>query len=123
MTLPHQELKTRTKHFALTVLRLYRTLPNAPDVQVLAKQLIRSATSVAANHRAALRGRSRQEFTAKIGIVREEADESQFWLELLHDSGLVHNEKIDPLIKEATELTAIFTAAYETAKQKKPPAY
>jgi len=116
---PQQDLKARTKTFALAILRLYRTLPNAADVQVLGRQLIRSATSVAANHRAALRGRSRQEFTSKIGIVREESDESQFWLELLRDSGLVYTEKIDPLIKEATELTAIFTAAYETSKQKK----
>jgi four helix bundle protein len=122
MVLPQQELKFRTKTFALAVLRFYRTLPNAPDIQVLGKQLIRSATSVAANHRAALRGRSRQEFAAKIGIVREEADESQFWLELLRDSGLVCKAKIDPLTKEATELTAIFTAAYETTKQKKSQA-
>jgi len=119
MSLPQQELKVRTKAFALAILRLYRTLPHAADIQVLGKQLIRSATSVAANHRAALRGRSRQEFTAKLGIVREESDESQFWLELLRDSGLVGKEKIDPLMKEATELTAIFTVAYETAKQKR----
>jgi four helix bundle protein len=122
MGFPQQELKFRTKTFALAILRLYRTLPSAPDIQVLGKQLIRSATSVAANHRAALRGRSRQEFTAKLGIVREEADESQFWLELLRDSGLVGKEKIDPLMKEATELIAIFTAAYETAKHKKTQA-
>lgn len=119
MPQPQPDLKARSKTFALAVLSLYRTLPNAPDVQVLGKQIIRSATSVAANHRAALRGRSRQEFTSKIGIVREESDESQFWLELLRDSGLAYKEKLDPLIKEATELTAIFTAAYETSRQKK----
>jgi four helix bundle protein len=122
MALPQQDLKARTNNFALAILRLYRTLPNAPDIQVLGKQLIRSATSVAANHRAALRGRSRQEFAAKIGIVREESDESQFWLELLRDSGLIHDDKLDAMIQEATELTAIFTAAYEKSRQKKKPA-
>jgi four helix bundle protein len=119
---PRTELTERTKRFALAILRLYRSLPNAPDIQILGKQLIRSATSVAANHRAALRGRSRQEFAAKIGIVREEADESQFWLELLRDSGLVKAGSLDVLFKEATELTAIFTTAYHTAKHKSPGA-
>jgi four helix bundle protein len=119
MSLPQQELRDRTKKFALAILRLYRTLPSAPDVQVLGKQLIRSGTSVAANHRAAARGRSRAEFAAKIGIVREEADETQFWLELLRDSGLVKPQSVEPLLKEAMELTAIFTASYQTAKFKK----
>ena len=87
-------------------------------IQVIGRQLLRSGTSVAANYRAALRGRSRQEFAAKIGIVREEADESLFWLELLHDSGLVKPELPGLLLREARELTAIFTTSYETAKKK-----
>jgi four helix bundle protein len=88
-------------------------------VQVSGRRLIRSATSVAANHRAAARGRSRQEFAAKIGIVREEADETQFWLELLRDSGLVRADSVEALLQEANELTAIFTASYQTAKSRR----
>jgi len=120
MALPQQELRDRTKTFALRVMRLYRSLPSAPDVQVVGKQLLRSATSVAANHRAAARGRSRQEFAAKIGVVREEADESLFWLELLRDSGLLKPDLLQDLLQEAKELTAIFTTSYETAKRKMP---
>lgn len=116
---PQHELRDRTKNFALRVMRLYRALPNAAEIQVIGKQLLRSGTSVAANHRSALRGRSRSEFIAKIGIVREEADESLFWLELLRDSGFVKPELLNPLFEEAKELTAIFTTAYETAKSKK----
>jgi four helix bundle protein len=88
-------------------------------VQVSGRRLIRSATSVAANHRAAARGRSRQEFAAKIGIVREEADETQFWLELLRDSGLVRADSVEALLQAANELTAIFTASYQTAKSRR----
>ncbi|HVZ18741.1 MAG TPA: four helix bundle protein [Terriglobales bacterium] len=93
--MPQQELRDRTKTFALRVMKLYRVLPQASDIQIVGKQLLRSGTSVAANHRAAARGRSRQEFAAKIGIVREEADESLFWLELLRDSGLVRAELLE----------------------------
>ena len=110
-----QELRDRTKKFALEILRLYRLLPYRSDAYVLGKQLIRSGTSVAANYRAACRGRSKQEFTAKIGIVVEEADETVFWLELLQESGLVKSEALNGLLKEARELTAIFTAAYSTS--------
>lgn len=98
----------------------YRALPNAPDIQVVGKQLLRSGISAAVNHRSALRDRSRQEFTAKIGIVREEADESLFWLELLRDSGFVKPELLTSLLEEEKEITAIFTTAYQTAKPKKP---
>ena len=119
MALPQQELRDRTKSFALRIMRFYRSLPNAPDIQVIGKQLLRSGTSVAANHRAAARGRSRQEFAAKIGIVREEADESLFWLELLRDSGLVRSDLVSPLLEEAKQLTAIFTTSYQTARTKK----
>jgi len=111
-----QELRDRTKKFALRILRLYKTLPFAADAQVLGKQLIRSGTSVAANYRAACRARSRQEFAAKIGIVVEEADETVFWLELLLDSGLVKPERLSELLTEAREITAIFTAAYSTSR-------
>jgi four helix bundle protein len=119
MSIPQEELRNRTKAFALRILQLYRSLPVSPDAQILGKQMLRSGTSVAANHRAACRARSRQEFAAKVGIVVEEADETIFWLELIVDSRIVKRERLNDLIKEARELTAIFTSSYHTAKAKK----
>ena len=83
-----EELRARTKDFAIRIVRLYRALPKSTDAQVLGKQLLRSGTSVAANYRAACRGRSRAEWLAKIGIVVEEADETFFWLEMLSECGI-----------------------------------
>ncbi len=119
MPTPQQQLRDRTQKFALRILRLYRSLSFAADTQVLGKQLIRSGTSVAANYRAACRARSKKEFTSKIGIVVEEADETVFWLELLSSSGLIKPELLRELLAESRELTAIFTAAYATASSKR----
>jgi four helix bundle protein len=77
------ELKARTKEFALRVIRLVDALPNTVKGRAIANQIMRSATSIAANYRAACRARSRAEFIAKIGVVEEEADETAFWLELI----------------------------------------
>ena len=114
-----QLLRERTLEFALRILRLYRSLPFAVDAQVLGKQLVRSGTSVGANYRAACRARSKKEFSAKIGIVVEEADETVYWLELLMQSGLVKPDRLSELLKEARELTALFTAAFATAHSRK----
>jgi four helix bundle protein len=95
------QLRGRTKHFAIRVVKLFRGLPWTTDAQVLGKQLIRSGTSVAANYRAACRGRSRPEFIAKLGVVAEEADESVFWLEMLVDCGIVPEKAVQELLKEA----------------------
>jgi four helix bundle protein len=111
-----EQLLARTKAFALRIIRLFRSLPKAPEAQVLGRQLLRSGTAVAANYRAACRARSRAEFVAKIGIVTEEADESALWMELLVDAGVIKKEQVEPLLKEARELTAIFTASRHTAK-------
>ena len=111
-----KQLKDRTKRFAVDVIRLCRELPRTLDATKLAGQLIDSATSVAANYRAACRARSRPEFIAKLGIVLEEADESLFWLELMVDADLVTNSRAERLLKEADELTAIFTTSVKTAK-------
>jgi len=92
-------------------------LPKSSEAQVLGKQLLRSGTSVAANYRAACRSRSRAEFVSKIGVVVEETDESAFWIELLADAGIMKKERLAELLKEAQELTAIFTASRQTAKQ------
>ena len=114
-----EDLRERTKKFALRVIRLFRALPRSGDAQVIGKQLLRSGTSVAANYRAACRARSRQEFAARVGIVMEEAGETVFWLELICESGLLPMPRIEPLLKESRELAAIFTASYGTARSKR----
>jgi len=112
-----EELRDRTKAFALRVIRLFRSLPYRTDTQVLGKQLLRCGTSVAANYRAACRARSKAEFVARIAIVAEEADESVLWLELLVESGIIKSEMTVALLKEAKELAAILTASRQTAKK------
>ena len=112
-----EQLRDRTKKFALRVIRLYRSLPYRTDTQVLGKQLLRCGTSVAANYRAVCRSRSKAEFVARIGIVVEESDEAVLWLELMTESGIVSEEKTKELLKEANELTALFAASQRTAKQ------
>src|ERR1043166_6027441 len=109
------ELKARTKGFALRVVRLVDALPNSVKGRAIANQIIRSATSVAANYRAACRARSRSEFVAKMGVVEEEADESCFWLELIIDSRLLTEKRIRPLLSEAGELVAIMAASRKSA--------
>jgi four helix bundle protein len=113
-----EQLRERTKAFALRILRLFRSLPASPDIQILGKQLVRCGTSVGANYRSACRARSRAEFAARIGIVVEEADESVFWLELLVETRAIKQEKLGDLLTEARELTAIFTASQRTMRQK-----
>jgi four helix bundle protein len=108
-------LKARTKQFALRVMKLVDALPRTVQGRAIANQIVRSATSVAANYRAACRARSRAEFTAKLGVVEEEADESCFWLELISDSGLLTEEGIRPLLSEAGELVAIMAASRKSA--------
>jgi four helix bundle protein len=87
-----EQLRTRTKQFAIRVVHLFRSLPPATDAQVIGKQLLRSGTSIGANYRAACHARSRVEFAAKIGIVSEEADETVFWIELLAELGVIKLE-------------------------------
>ena len=114
-----EELRDRTKAFAVRVVKLFRAMPRTPDAQFLGKQVLRSGTSIAANYRSVCRARLRAEFIAKIGVVAEEADETVFWLELLGDTEIVKPEKLDSLLKEAKELAAIFTASQHTAKSKR----
>jgi four helix bundle protein len=111
-----EQLRDRTKAFALRIIRLYRSLPYSTDTQVLGKQLLRCSTSIAANYRAVCRARSKAEFVAKIGVVVEEADEAILWLELMTESGIVPLTKTEALLKEANELTAIFAASQRTAR-------
>jgi four helix bundle protein len=113
------ELKSRTKRFALEIIRLVESLPKSMITMNLGKQLLRSATSVGANYRAACRARSRADFISKITIVEEEADESLFWMELLQESGTANSETLSCLMNEARELTAIFTTSGQTAKHRR----
>jgi len=117
------QLKTRTKAFTLRVIRMCASLPRESVCDVIGRQLIRVATSVGANYRAACKGRSPHEFSAKIGIVEEEADESAHWIELLIDSGRIKEPKVSSLLREANELAAIAAASRKTvrlrASQKK----
>ena len=112
-----EQLRGRTKAFALRTIKLVRALPRSVEAQVIGKQLLRSGTSVGANYRAVCRARSRNEFTAKLGVVVEEADESMYWLELLVESEIITPAKLASLHKEASELTAIFTAALNTSRK------
>jgi four helix bundle protein len=111
-----EELRNRTKRFAIRIVRLYRALPRSGEAQVIGKQLLRCGTAIAANYRAAGRSRSRQEFVAKLGIVVEEADETVYWLELLGDTDVLPGIQLKPLLDEANELTAIFNAARNTSR-------
>lgn len=113
------EFKQRTKLFALNVIQLVRTLPNTQDSKIIGKQLLRSATSVAANYRAACRARSKNDFISKLGIVEEEADESMFWIELLIESKIIRPQSVQHLLKESNEIVAIIVASKKTARLKK----
>jgi four helix bundle protein len=113
-----EELRWRTKKFALRIIEFVETLPRLRSVLVLGNQLVRSATSVGANYRSACRARSKSDFISKISIVEEEADETAYWLELISGLNLVKSNNLDSLLKEAKELTAIFTASRRTAKFK-----
>lgn len=112
----HDELRRRTKAFALRIIRMSQALPRTREANVIALQVLRSATGMAANYRAAGRSRSKAEFVAKIGIVIEETDETVFWLEMLVESGIVSPTKLQNLLAEATQLVAIFTASRKTAR-------
>ena len=114
-----QELKDRTKAFAIRIVKMFRSLPRETDAQVIGKQVLRSGTSVGADYRAACRARSHAEFLAKIGVVVEEADETVYWLELLAETQSIKPDRLDQIRSEAEQLTAIFTAAKETARQNR----
>ena len=114
------ELKARSKRFALAIIAKTQKLSHTLVAQVISRQLVSAATSTAANYRAACRARSRQEFAAKLGIAEEEADESQFWLEMLVDAGLLMPRDAQALIAEAGELVAILAASRKTVRTGNP---
>jgi four helix bundle protein len=108
------EMKNRTKAFALRVLKLIEALPDSRSGRIIANQLGRSGTSVGANYRAACRAKSAADMIAKLAIVEEEADESGFWLEIIPEANLMPLKKTAALLKEAGELTAIMVASRQT---------
>lgn len=115
-----QDLRTRTKRFALRIIRLYSALSNSSTVsQVIGKQVLRSGTSVGAHYREAFRSRSDAEFISKIQGGLQELEETVYWLELLIESNLVSEAKLQNLLAEASELTAIFVSSVNKVKQKK----
>lgn len=115
-----EDLKDRTKRFALSIIRFVDALPRTKTGQVIEYQILKSGTSVAANYRAACRSRSPADFISKISIVEEECDETLFWLEVINEAGLVKSADLDCLLTEADELTAIFTSSGRTAKKNFP---
>ncbi len=114
-----QELKNRTKAFALRVMNLVEALPKSTKGRAIANQLIRSGTSVAANYRAACRARSKAEFISKIGTVEEEADESALWMELIIEDKLLPEKKVRSLHTEASEIVTIMASSYISASRNK----
>jgi len=112
------ELRDRTKKFALRIIKLVDALPNSVTGRAIGGQLVRAGTSVGANYRAACRGRSKAEFNSKLHIVLEEADECAFWLEIIIEAELLPKKSVSSLLSEANELTAIFAKSYSTAKKK-----
>lgn len=121
------DLKKRTKQFALRILKLVAALPNTVGGRAIGGQLVRSGTSVGSNYRAACRGRSRAEFVAKLGVVEEEADESAFWMEMIIEGELLNSKQVEPLLNEENELTKIMaqsriSAATGLSRTTKRPA-
>lgn len=112
-----EQLRSRTKQFAIRIVRLFRSLPKTEEAKIIGKQALRSGTSVAANYRAVCKARSKAEFIARIGVVVEEADETVFWLELLVETGILSQTRMNGLLTEANELLAIFAASQRTAKK------
>ncbi|MGB7792434.1 MAG: four helix bundle protein [Terrimicrobiaceae bacterium] len=113
-----EDLKERTKKFALRVIRLFGSLPTSSEAQVLGKQLLRSGTSVGANYREAYRARSKSEFIAKCGDSLRELEESAYWLELLVEGGIMPSDKLQSLRNECDELTAIFVTIVKQARDR-----
>src|SRR5438105_308975 len=115
--MPPFNLKDRTRAFALSVVGLVEDMPRGRSADAIGNQLLRSGTSVGANYRAACRSRSRREFLAKLGIVEEEADETQFWLDLIIARGLADTDRVMKLREEARQLVAIIVTSIRTARK------
>jgi four helix bundle protein len=114
-----EEMKARTKAFALRIIRLVESLPNTKTANTIGGQLIRCGTSVGSNYRASCRARSNADFISKMGIVEEETDESMYWIEMLIDVGLVKAKLVESLLNEANEILSIVVSSINTARGRK----
>ena len=112
-----EELKGRTKQFGLRVIRVVEILDSDRTGRTIGNQLLRCGTSVGANYRAACRARSPAEFRSKLGIVEEEADEAIYWMEMLVEAGLVSEQQLQGLVKEANEILAIVVTSINTSRR------
>ena len=113
------DLKRRTKMFALRVIRMFGTLPNTTEAQVMGKQVLRSGTSVGAHYREATRARSTAEFVSKIEVGLAELEETAYWIELLSESSIVPLSRVEDLLSEANQLTAILVTCVKNAKNER----
>lgn len=113
------ELKQRTKDYSLRVIRLCQALPKKHVARTIGDQLLRSATSVGAQYREALRARSREEFISKVQSALQELEESHYWLELIVESHLMSSRRMRLLLKEADELLAILGSSVRTARSRR----
>jgi four helix bundle protein len=111
-----EEMKARTRAFALRIIRLAESLPNTPTANAIRNQMLRCGSSVGANYRAACRGKSKPDFVSKMGIVEEEADETIYWIELLIDAGIVKHSRVADLLEEADAILSITVSSIKTAK-------
>ena len=114
-----EDFVKRTMSFGLRVIRLVNSLPKQQVAPVLGRQLLRAGTSVGANYRAAVRGKSRADFIAKMGIVEEECDEALYWMEMLIESQLVKPDLLRDLVDEANQILSIVVASIRTARRNK----
>ena len=111
-----EKMKTRTKVFAVQIVKFYKTLLKTDEARVLGRQVLRSGTSVAANYRDVCRSKSKADFISKLGIVLEEADESLYWMEIIVETNIMKADLLTALMEEANELIAIFVCSLNTAK-------
>ena len=115
-----QELiKKRTKGIGLEIIDLVNELPRNQSAKIISSQILRSATSIGANYRAACRAKSTADFINKLKIVEEESDETHYWLEILEESGLVKADRVSKIKTEVDEITAIIVASIRTSRRKK----
>ena len=114
-----QDLRKRTREFALRVIKLYAALPKTTEAQVLGKQILRSGTSVGAHYREACRAKSNADFISKIEGGLQELDETLYWLELLAEAEIVSPARLEPLTQETNELIAMFVSMAKGVKQKR----
>jgi four helix bundle protein len=115
----NEQLRERTKQFAIGVIHLFKALPDVADAQMVGNQLLRCGTCVGARYSAVRWARSKADFIARLRVVAEEADESVFWLELIEETRIINPSRLEEILKESRELSAIFSASLKTARSNR----